>query len=135
MNPDMKHKDMLKRLFDYEDYIQNDYNLFKGELLGSSEKALISTNMNAFLFGLISDQSVKAELAWSLSYRLQERLGYFDLKRMLSELDTSKLETIIKEKPALHRYPANVAKYLYSACELIERKYGGKAGRVQGHQS
>lgn len=114
----------------YERQIQNDYNIFKGNLLGSKEKDLIMNNKNAFLIGLISDQSVKAELAWSLPFRLKERLGYFDVKRIITESTPEMLTTLIKEKPALHRYPANIAKYIYSACELLIKEYGGDANNI-----
>ncbi len=116
---------LLDKLFTYEDQIKNDYNIFKGQLLGEQEREFISTNMNAFIFGLISDQSVKAELAWSLPYRLKKRIGHFDLNKILSNLSIEKLKSIIEEKPALHRYPSNIAKYLYGACDMIINRYDG----------
>lgn len=121
---------LISKIFDYENQIKNDYNILKGDLIGDAERELISSDMNAFIFGLISDQSVKAETAWSLPFRLKRRLGHFDLNRIVSELDVAMLEKYIKEKPSLHRYPANMAKYLYSACELIINKYEGSAYNI-----
>lgn len=114
----------------YETQIQNDYNILKGDLLGEQEKQLITTDRNAFLLGLISDQSVKAELAWSLPYRLKERLGHLDLERIIKESSPEALTILLKEKPALHRYPSNMAKYIYAACELLLEKYDGDAANI-----
>lgn len=30
----------------------------------------------------------------------------------------------------LHRYPANIAKYIYSACELLTKEYDGDANNI-----
>jgi len=124
------HEIFLEKIFIYEEQIENQYNIFKGNLLGNGERELITADMNAFIFGLISDQSVRAEIAWSLPFRLKKRMGYFDLKRILNEMDIDKLKKVIEEKPSLHRYPSNIAKYLYSACELIEKKYQGSASNI-----
>ena len=85
--------------------------------------------MNAFLFGLIADFSVKAEIAWSLPYRLKERLHHFDLNRIAS-MEIEELIGVIKEKPALLRYPSNIAKYLKSAAELLISKYQSDASNI-----
>lgn len=114
----------------YENEIQNDFNIFKGDLLGKEEKELLFNDKNAFLIGLISDQSVKAELAWSLPFRLKERMGCFDVKKICTESSPEEITALIKEKPALHRYPSNIAKYIYSACELLVEKYDGDANNI-----
>ncbi len=89
--------------------------------LTSAEKDFISSNWNAFLIALICDQSVKEEIAWRLPYRLSERLGYFDFKKILSENNIETLESTIKKKPALHRFPKKVAEYIYSAiCDVVK---------------
>lgn len=122
--------EIMNAIIEYEEQIQNDYDIFKSDLLGSKEKDLIISNKNAFLIGLISDQSVKAELAWSLPFRLKERLGYFDVKKIVTESSPEMLAMLIKEKPALHRYPANIARYIYAACELLITKYNGDANNI-----
>lgn len=91
--------EIMDAISKYERQIQNDYNIFKGDLLGNKEKDLLMNDKNAFLIGLISDQSVKAELAWSLPYKLKERLGYFDVKRITTESTPEMLTMLIKEKP------------------------------------
>ena len=115
---------------DYEQKIANQHNVFKGDLLGKEERELITNNMNAFLLGLIADQSVKAELAWSLPYKLSERLKMDFCIKTFANMDASELERVIKEKPALHRYPKNIAKYLHSACNKLVNNYNSDARNI-----
>ena len=118
-----------QKIFAYEKNIKNDFNIFKGDLLESEACSFVTSNMNAFLFGLISDSSVKAEIAWSLPYRLKERLHHFDLDR-IATMDLDELTCIIKEKPALHRYPSNIAKYFKAAAEMLISKYKSDAANI-----
>lgn len=99
-------------------------------MLKEEEKRFILDNLNAFVIGLISDQSVKAEVAWSLPYKLSERIGNFDFNKILSEYDESDIENFIKEKPALHRYPSRMANYIYSAMNDIVTKYDSNAENI-----
>lgn len=121
-----------QKIFAYEKNIKDDFNIFKGNLLEPDACSFVTSNMNAFLFGLISDSSVKAEVAWSLPYRLKERLHHFDLNK-IANMDTDELVSIIKEKPALHRYPSNIAKYLKAAAELLISKYESNASNIWGN--
>jgi len=113
----------------YEKVIKNDHNIFKGNLLGFCELKLLKADTNAFLFGLISDQSVKAEIAWSLPYRLKQRLGTLDIDT-ISRMGVEKIADVIKKKPALHRYPTNIAKYLTAASEKLILEYEGNASNI-----
>lgn len=118
-----------QKIFAYEKEIKDDFNIFKGELLTAEECEFVTSNMNAFLFGLIADSSVKAEIAWSLPYRLKERLQHFDLNR-IAGMEIEELASIIREKPALHRYPSNIARYIKSAAELLITKYQSDASNI-----
>lgn len=118
-----------EKIFAYEKEIKDDFNIFKGGLLASEECSFILSDMNAFLFGLISDSSVKAEIAWSLPYRLKNRLHHFDLNK-IADMDVEVLTNAIKAKPALHRYPSNIAKYIKSAAQLLISKYESDASNI-----
>ncbi|MDO5392811.1 MAG: endonuclease III [Eubacteriales bacterium] len=125
--------DLMNKVFQFEEKIGNQYNMLKGDLLNKEEKAFVLSDMNAFMTGLISDQSVKAELAWALPYRLKERLGHFDVGKIATEIPVEVMTMIIRQKPALHRYPGNIAKYIISACQLLMEKYAGDAGNIWNH--
>ena len=104
-NRDLTKKELgiLKSILTYLKEIEDANSILKGDLLKEEEKKFILDNLNAFVIGLISDQSVKAEIAWSLPYKLSERMGGFDFNKILNEYDESDIENFIKEKPALHR--------------------------------
>ncbi len=91
--------------------------------------------MNAFVIGLIADQSVKAEIAWSLPNKLSERMRGFDFNKILSEYNEKDIEKFIKEKPALHRYPSKMANYIYSAVNDIVNKYDSNAENIWKNKS
>lgn len=118
-----------QKILAYEQEVKDNYNILKGGLLAPKECEFVISNMNAFLFGLIADSSVKAEIAWSLPYRLKERLQHFDLNK-IADMDIEELIGVIKEKPALHRYPSNIAKYIKSAAELLISKYQADASNI-----
>lgn len=118
-----------QRIFAFEKEIGDNFNIFKGNLLEPAVCSFVTGNMNAFLFGLIADSSVKAEIAWSLPYHLKERLHHFDMTT-IANMDIDELIGIIKEKPALHRYPSNIAKYYKAAAELLISKYESNASNI-----
>ena len=92
-----------------------DNSILSDNMLKREEKEFLLSDWNAFLIGLISDQSVKAEIAWRLPYYLSKRLGHFDFCRITKEETIESLEATIKEKPALHRYPRKMAEYIFFA--------------------
>lgn len=107
-----------------------DNSILSDNMLKSEEREFLLSDWNAFLIGLISDQSVKAEMAWRLPYYLSKRLGHFDFCRIAKEETIESLEAILKEKPALHRYPRKMAEYIFCAITKIEKEYGLKAENI-----
>lgn len=131
INNDEKINNVLKSFLPV---IEQDYSILKGNLLKDDEKSFIYNNPNAFVIGLISDQSVKAELAWSLPYSLYKRLGTFDFKYIVQNFDAQFLEKVIKEKPALHRYPNRMANYIFFAMKKILEDYNNDAQKIWKNQ-
>ena len=99
-------------------------------LLEKKEREFLLNDWNAFLVGLISDQSVKMEMAWRLPYRLYKRLGHFDLNRLVREESVDSLAEIIREKPSLHRYPKKMAEYIFYAAIKIVEEYDSNAENI-----
>lgn len=123
-----------EKIFEYEIKIKNEFNIFKGDLLSPEESAFVTSDMNAFLFGLIADSSVRSEIAWALPYHLKERLQHFELDK-ISELNHDELTKIIKRKPALHRYPSNISRYILSATSDLISKYDSDASNIWSNNS
>lgn len=129
-NLEKKELGILKSILCYLQEIEDKNSILKGNLLKEEEKQFILNNLNAFIIGLISDQSVKAETAWSLPYKLSERLGNFEFKEILKKYNEKDIEDIIRKKPSLHRYPSRMANYIYNAMNDIVIKYDSKAENI-----
>ena len=93
-----------------------------------SEEAneLIAKDPMALLIGFVLDQQVSVQKAFSGPLVLRERLGSLDAAAVAS----ADLEPIFKAKPALHRYPAAMARRVHDLAVHIQEQYGGDAARV-----
>lgn len=129
-NFEKKELEILKSILGYLQEIEDKNSILKGDLIKEEEKQFILNNLNAFIIGLISDQSVKAETAWSLPYKLSERLGNFEFKEILKKYTEKDIEDIIREKSSLHRYPSRMANYIYNAMNDIVTKYDSNAENI-----
>lgn len=125
-----KELEIIKVILNYLKEKEDENSILKGNLLKEEEKQFILNDLNAFVIGLISDQSVKAETAWSLPYKLANRIGTFDFNEILKKYDERKLENVIREKPSLHRYPSKMANYIYNAMNDIVNKYDSNAKNI-----
>ena len=59
---------------------------------------------------------------------IRERLGTLDA----AALADADLEPIFRERPAIHRFPASMARRVHDLAEYIRDHYDGDAGRVWG---
>ena len=52
------------------------------------------------------------------------------MRPTIAAMDPARLEAAFKERPALHRFPANMARRTQDLCAAIARDFGGDASRV-----
>ena len=90
---------------------------------------LLETEPLALLIGLVLDQQVKMEKAFSGPYVLKERLGQLDARKIAS-MDPDQLDAIFRQRPALHRFPGSMARRVQELCQALTSEYGGEAGAV-----
>jgi len=90
---------------------------------------LLAQDPLALLIGFELDQQVQLQKAFSGPYELRKRIGTLDAAE-IAAMDPQKLEAAFKERPALHRFPGNMARRTQALCEAIVRDYGGDAGAV-----
>jgi len=91
---------------------------------------LLTENPLALMLGMLLDQQVTMEWAFGAPALLKERLGgELDAKR-IATMDVSELEDVFRAKPALHRYPASMAKRTYDLCRYLVEHHGGRADGV-----
>jgi uncharacterized HhH-GPD family protein len=91
--------------------------------------ALIAQNPLALLIGFALDQQVPVPTAFTGPLKLQQRLGSLDADT-IAGMDPGALEAAFREKPAVHRFPGNMARRIQELCATIVSDYGGDASRV-----
>ena len=87
---------------------------------------LIAEDPFALLVGFALDQRVPVPKAFMGPYVLRERLGSLD-PRVVAEAD---LEPIFRQIPAIHRFPAMMAKQIHALAAHVVERYDGDAARV-----
>ncbi|TMF17140.1 MAG: Fe-S cluster assembly protein HesB [Chloroflexi bacterium] len=90
---------------------------------------LLETDALALLIGMVLDQQVKMEKAFGGPYELKQRLGHLDARRIAS-MDPDALDKVFRERPALHRFPGNMARRVQAMTQAVVRDYGGDAEAV-----
>ncbi|MFD0147327.1 MULTISPECIES: HhH-GPD-type base excision DNA repair protein [unclassified Streptomyces] len=93
------------------------------ELLGRSPLAA--------LVGMLLDQQVPMEWAFSGPYTIAQRLGTDDLDAgQIAAYDPEAFGALLSAKPAVHRYPGSMAKRIQQLCQFLVDEYGGDAEAV-----
>jgi uncharacterized HhH-GPD family protein len=90
---------------------------------------LIATDPLALLIGFVLDQQVTVPTAFTGPLKLQQRLGRLDAAE-IARTDPRRLEELFRERPAIHRFPGNMARRVQELCAVVAEEYGGDAGRV-----
>ena len=91
--------------------------------------ALIAQNPLALLIGFALDQQVTVPTAFTGPLKLEQRLGSLD-PETIAGMDPGALEAAFRERPAVHRFPGNMARRIQELCATIVSDYGGDASRV-----
>lgn len=90
---------------------------------------LIAQEPLALLIGFVLDQQVSLQKAFSGPLELQKRIGTLDAAA-IAGMDPVDLEEAFRARPALHRFPGNMAKRTQELCRAIADEYAGDASRV-----
>jgi uncharacterized HhH-GPD family protein len=90
---------------------------------------LLAEEPLALLIGFVLDQQVSVQKAFSGPLELRRRLGTLEAAE-IAAADPAELEQVFRAKPALHRFPGNMARRVQELCAVIAEDYGGRAERV-----
>jgi uncharacterized HhH-GPD family protein len=102
----------------------------EGTLTGDEEAdAFLRREPTAALLGMLYDQRVRAEYAFTGPIRLKERLGHLDLRR-IAKMDGEPLREIFAVKPAVHRFTNKMADMTRALALFVTEKYGGDAEKL-----
>src|SRR5919201_6798560 len=92
---------------------------------------LLASEPLALLIGFALDQQVPVQTAFTGPLKLKQRLGSLDAGQ-IAATDPARVEEAFREKPAIHRFPGNMARRVQDLASLVAEEYGGDAGRVWG---
>jgi uncharacterized HhH-GPD family protein len=91
---------------------------------------LLSTDPLALLIGMVLDQQVPLEKAFSSPHVLAQRLGHAPTAVELAEFDPDALIAIFAKPPALHRFPKAMAARVQEVCRALVENYDGEAANL-----
>ena len=83
----------------------------------------------AFLIGFLLDQQITVQQAFTGPFELKRRLGSLDA-RVIADMDPAELEATFRQRPAIHRFPASMARRTADLCRAIADDYDGRAEAV-----
>jgi uncharacterized HhH-GPD family protein len=84
---------------------------------------------NAALLGLLYDQRVRAEYAFSGPYRLRERLGHLEMKK-IAAMDPEEFLGHFTRPPAIHRFSNKMAENTQTIARILSDQYDGNASNL-----
>ena len=89
---------------------------------------LLSRSPLAALIGMLLDQQVPMEWAFSGPYTIAQRLGGADLDaHEIASHDPDRFAALLSAKPAVHRYPGSMAKRVQQLCRYLVDHHDGDA--------
>lgn len=101
--------------------------------------ALLDRDPLALLIGMVLDQQVPLEKAFSSPLELTRRLGHDLDAHELAEYDADALAEMFAQRPALHRFPTSMAGRVQGVARVLVADYNGDvtqlwAGVADGHE-
>ncbi len=95
-----------------------------------SHNELLEKEPLALLIGMLLDQQIPMERAFSAPALLRERLGGTLDASLIAAMSTSALTDVFSQKPALHRFPKSMAARCILLCEIITHEYGNDTEKI-----
>ena len=92
--------------------------------------ALLVANPLALLIGMVLDQQIPLEKAFTSPLVLQERLGRPLDAADIAARDPEQLASMFATPPALHRFPGSMAGRVQALCQAIVQEYGGDPASI-----
>lgn len=102
----------------------------EGTLTGDQEAdEFVRKDPNAALLGLLYDQRVRAEYAFTGPQRLYERLGHLDMAK-IAAINDEKFRELFAEQPAVHRFTNKMADNTQAIAKIVAEQYDGNAANL-----
>jgi uncharacterized HhH-GPD family protein len=92
---------------------------------------LLTEDPLALLIGMLLDQQIPMEKAFTSPRVLADRMGVDRLDaHQVAECDPEHFEQLFRQVPALHRFPAAMAKRVQALCRAIVEEYAGDTAAI-----
>ena len=91
--------------------------------------ALLRRDGTALLIGMLLDQQVPMEWAFTAPHTIKQRIGHVDATK-IAKMNVDRFVAMCCEKPAIHRFPASMGKRIHAMCTIIADDYKGKGANV-----
>ena len=91
--------------------------------------ALLRRDGTALLIGMLLDQQVPMEWAFTAPHTIKQRLGHVDATK-IAKMNVDRFVAVCCEKPAIHRFPASMGKRIHAMCTIIADDYKGNGANV-----
>ena len=90
---------------------------------------LLRKDGTALLIGMLLDQQVPMEWAFTGPFTITKRLGHLDPSK-IAAMRVDRFVSMCCEKPAIHRFPAAMAKRIHELCAVIAADYDNDGANV-----
>lgn len=90
---------------------------------------LLSRDPLALLIGMLLDQQIAMETAFTGPLKIRERIGAVDAAT-IAHYDPDEFTAAFSQSPAVHRFPGSMAGRVQSLCAAIEEDWGGDAAAL-----
>ncbi len=87
---------------------------------------LLGDNPLALLIGMLLDQQIAMETAFTGPKKIQERIGSVDAG-ILASYDPDALVEVFRQSPAVHRFPGSMAGRVQTLCQALTADWDGQA--------
>ena len=91
---------------------------------------LLTDDDNALLIGMVLDQQVPMEKAFSGPLVVAQRMGGSLEVAKIAAMSEAEFVALCSERPAIHRFPAAMAKRIRQTCQVLVDYYQGEAGNI-----
>lgn len=91
--------------------------------------ALLSENPLALLVGMLLDQQIAMETAFTGPLKIRERTGGLDAAT-LAAADPDAFVEVFRKTPAVHRFPGSMAGRVQALCQALVDDWGGDAAAL-----
>ena len=87
--------------------------------------ALLNSDGTALLIGMLLDQQVPMEWAFSGPATLRRRLGHLDAAR-IAAMEPAAFIAVCSETPAIHRFPSSMGGRIHQLCVVLTERFDGR---------